>query len=244
MDAPQRRDVTMSLREAVEKERSRPIFSSGSESLDRLLGSGLRAGEMVEVFGESATGKTQIGIQSSILVAAAGFTSAYIDAEGQFRPERAEAVCRRRGLDPDVILPRIYRLRAEDTQRQARAIEILNERVRDCRMVVVDTVTKNFTLEHPGPKAIPARQAALGAYLNVLSRDAYANGRAVLLLDRVASAGQGSASREVDIGGETLRHFVQKAVHLSRRGSAIYAEADGAIGRESVTLRITDRGVE
>jgi DNA repair protein RadA len=242
-DAPEGREVRISLREAVEKERSRPVFSSGSDRLDRLLGSGFRSGEMVEIYGESATGKTQLGIQSAILVASLGLTSGYVDTEGQFRPEKVDAICRSRGLDPDAILPRIYLLRAEGSQQQRRAVGIFNERLKDCRMVVVDTVTRNFSLEYPGAKMVPARQAALGAYLNLLSRDAYMHGRAVLLLNRVAATGAESASRDVDIGGDTLRHFVQKAIHLSRTGSEITAVDDGAPGSETITMRITDRGL-
>ncbi len=238
------RSLTRTLRAALDRDSSRLGLSSGSVTLDELLESGFRTGQMVEVYGESATAKTQLGLQSALLAAAEGFTSAYVDTEGQFRPERIQSMCLNRGLDPEKILPLVYCFRAEDTRKQLEAIPRFGEELEGCRMVVVDTVTKNFTLEFPGARLVPTRQAALGAYLNRLARDAYSNDRAVLLLNRVASTGTGEASREVDIGGETLRHFVQRAIHLSRRGTSIWAEADEGSGRAGVTLKITDRGLE
>jgi RecA/RadA recombinase len=236
----------MSLREASELEKTRLSISSGAEALDRILGAGFRTGEMVEVFGASGTGKTQLAIQSSLSAASAGFTCAYIDAEGQFRPERLSSICENRGYDPAKILPLVYCVRAENTQQQLGSIAMINENenLRDCKLVVVDTVTKNFTLEYGGSRMVANRQTALGAYLNRLARDAYIHDRAVLLLNRVASVGLDEGAREVDIGGETLRHFVQKVVRLRRRGEEVYASLADERTQSEVRMRITDRGLE
>src|ERR1700733_12091492 len=87
------RPLTMSLREAVELDGTRLSFSSGSGALDRLLGGGFRTAEMVEVFGASGTGKSQLAIQSAVSAASAGYSCAYVDCEGQFRPERLSSIC-------------------------------------------------------------------------------------------------------------------------------------------------------
>jgi RecA/RadA recombinase len=238
--------LTMSLRKASERDRERQVFSSGSKAIDGLLGGGFRTGELVEVFGASGTGKTQLAMQSTISVAAAGFSCAYIDSEGQFRPERLASMCENRGLESSKILSRVYCIRVDGTQQQMEAITMIRgqESLKRCRMVVVDTVTRNFTLEFGGSRLVASRQAALGAYLNRLARDAYRHDRAVLLLNRVASVGRDENSREVDIGGETLRHFVQAAIWLQRRVDHVYASlADGQNARE-VETRISNLGLE
>jgi DNA repair protein RAD51 len=236
----------MTLREAVERDKGRRVFSSGSGSLDRMLGGGFRTGEMVEVFGASATGKTQLATQSTLGVASAGLSCAYVDSEGKFRPERLASMCESRGLDPAKILPLVYCIRVDDTQQQLAAIGMVNENenLRNCAMVVVDTVTRNFTLEFGGARALASRQTALGAYLNRLARDSYGRDRAVLLLNRVATVGQEEEAREVDIGGETIRHFVQKVVHLRRRGDDVYASLAEETREAEVRMRITARGLE
>ncbi len=236
----------MTLRQASERDGDRLVFSSGSQAIDRLLGGGFRTSEMVEVFGASGTGKTQLALQSTISVAAAGFSCAYVDSEGQFRPERLSSICEARGFEPAKVLPSVFCVRADSTQQQLDAISMVrgNENLRRCRMVVVDTVTRNFTLELGGSKLVASRQSALGAYLNRLARDAYSHDRAVLLLDRVASVGRDEYAREVDIGGETLRHFVQRAIRVQRRGGNVYASrADEGNTGEEKTM-ITARGLE
>lgn len=234
----------ISLRGAREREGKRLLFSSGSKALDRLLGGGFRTGELVEIFGAGGTGKTQLGIQSAVSTAAAGFSCGYVDTEGQFRAEKVASICESRGFDPDKILPRVYLIRADDSVHQVRVLEIVNEKIRDCKMIVVDTVTKNFTLEFGGSRMIAKRQTALGAYLNHLARDAFANDRAVLLLNRVASVGADEFAREVDIGGETIRHFIQKALRLQRRGAGVRATLEDEEETGEIEMKISARGLE
>ncbi len=235
----------MSLKYALELARRRSVFPSGSKAIDRLLGGGFRTGEVVEVFGASNTGKTQLAMQATLSPVAKGHTAAFIDTEGTFRPERLARMAECRGLDPDLVLSRVYFVRAESTTQQKEALRS-SKKLEGCRMVAVDTVTKNFTLEYGGTKMAARRQAALGAYLNRLDWDAFTHDRAIILTNRVASVGgpgTGSASRDVDIGGETLRHGVQKVLQLQRRGDQVHATLLGAEGREAET-RITESGLE
>jgi DNA repair protein RadA len=251
MDGPAERATgirTMSLKEAIDLAKRRGTFSSGSKGIDGLLGGGYRVGELVEVFGASGSGKTQLAMQATLSVTTAGHTCAYVDTEGTFRPERLSAMARRRGLDSDLLLSRIYHIRAEDTDRQVESAAAImrGPKFEDCRMVVVDTLTKNFTLEYGGSQWAAKRQTLLGAYLNELARDAYLRGRVVLLANRVASIGMQGTSREVDIGGETLRHFVQKTIHLKRlEDGRLYASLVGTDGEgPRVGLEITEKGIE
>jgi len=238
--------ATVTLREALEREEARPRFSTGSSGLDRMLGGGFKAGELVEVFGASGTGKTQLGLQTALSVAYAGHTCAYVDTEGQFRPERLSSISIARGQDPSTVLELVYCIRCESSSQQAEATAIVNakEDLRDCRMIIVDTLTRNFSLDYSGQRLVTSRQAALGAYLNRLARDACLHDRAVLLLNRVASVTVDGRDAEVDIGGQTLERFVQKAVHLQRTGENILASAVGGTSHDDIRLRITERGLE
>jgi RecA/RadA recombinase len=234
----------MSMRQALELDGRRVTFSSGSTTLDELLEGGFRTGELVEVFGASNTGKTQLAMQSAISAASQGLESVFIDTEGQFRPERLSSICVSRNVDPEMVLSRVYSVRAENTRRQVEAIASLRKEkdLSKCKMVIVDTLTKNFTLEYAGSRMAGKRQTALGAYLNRLSRDAYLHDRAVVLLNRVASIGSDGNEREVDIGGETVRHFAQKVLYLRRSGEFVMASRPDQTKVE-VRTRITDSGL-
>ena len=53
-----------------------------------------------------------------------------------------------------------------------------------CGLVVVDTLTRNFSVELPGRANLASRQASLNVHLSEMARDAYLNGRAYLLTKR------------------------------------------------------------
>jgi RecA/RadA recombinase len=235
----------MSLGYALDLAKRRSVFSSGSKAVDGLLGGGFRTGETVEVFGASNTGKTQLAMQSTLDPVSQGYTAAFIDTEGTFRPERLARMAENRGMDPDRVLSRVFFVRAESTVQQREALRT-SQKLEACKFVAIDTITKNFSLEYGGTKMAARRQAALGAHLNRLSWDAFAHDRAIILTNRVASVGDpatGTANREVDIGGETLRHAVQKVLHLQRRGDLVHASLLGPEAR-AVDTRISEIGME
>ncbi len=235
----------MSLKYALDLARRRTVFSSGSEGLDRLLGGGFRTGESIEVFGASNSGKTQAAMQATLSPASKGFTAAFVDTEGTFRPERLSKMAEARGLDADLVLSRVFVFRAETTAQQLEALRS-GRKLEGCKMVVVDTVTKNFTLELGGATMAPRRQAALATYLNRLNWDAIAHDRALVLTNRVAAVpGQviGAAYREVAIGGETMSRSVQKVVRLERNDGKVRATLLGRENRQ-VEASITSSGLE
>jgi DNA repair protein RadA len=215
----------MTLLDAVERKRTSGMISSGSTGIDDLLGGGYPISEIIEIYGESKTGKTQLALQASLSAASRGYGVLYVDTEGTFRPERIESMAQARGLDSVDLLSRIFCARAPDTAAQRRSLRLISERkdLRNCRMVVVDTLTKNFALEYPGKSNAPRRQGLLDVYLSSLGRDAFLNNRAVLLTNRVTVARTEGVSREVHVGGNTVEQMVNHAIHLTRSGGSVRA---------------------
>ena len=234
-----------SLGYALEMAKRRTVFSSGSSAVDGLLGGGFRTGESVEIHGDSGTGKTQLAMQATLAPVAAGHTAAFIDTEGSFRPERLAQMAEVRGLDSNKALSRVFVVRADSTTLQMEALK-KSQGLEDCRMVVVDTVTKNFTLEYGGQAMTGRRQVELAAYLNRLNWDAVVHDRSLVLTNRVASVadpGRGAESSEVSIGGDTLERAVMKTLGLRRTGSNVRITLAGP--EEGVAdTRITEKGME
>lgn len=224
----------------------RNVISSGSLAIDTLLEGGYRTGEIVEIFGESKTGKTQLAIQAVLSAAGSRLGAVFVDTEGTFRPERLAKMSELRGEDSKLILSRVFSIRAETTARQIESVSMMQNdpRVAGNKMLVVDTVSKNFSVEFGGERRLKMRQSLLSIYLNMLARDAVLNNRAVLLTNRVASWPFGGR-REVAVGGRSLRRFVTKAIHLTRRGTALDATL---MGREddggALSCSITEKGFE
>jgi DNA repair protein RadA len=225
--------------EAAKRAGSFPFFGSGSERLDGLLGGGYRAGTLTEIFGRSNSGKSQLAMQASVEAARAGHRTLYMDTEGSFRPERLQQMSAARGWDPERILEKVTYLRTDSAAEQMEAVREMNARpaTAPCRLVVVDTLTRNFSVELPGSSNLASRQGAIGVHLSEMARDAYLSGRAYILTNRVTFG----PAHDVGIGGRTVEQMVGASVLLERQGSRVVARRMGAGG--SVVLEMTERGV-
>lgn len=231
---------------ALKVSRSLGWLETGSATLDVLLGGGLGEGKITEVFGASNTGKTQLAVQACVMAAARGWRSVYVDTESTFRPERVEEIAESRGVEARTALESVYSVRARNVRGQVGVLQRMRDdpRVMSAKLVVVDTVTKNFTLEFPGREGTGRRQGALGAYLNRLAVDAYLRRRVVLLTNRVASVPGVADGKEVDLGGLTLRRFVSRSVRLRREGGSVLASLESSAGRRPVECHLSKRGFE
>jgi DNA repair protein RadA len=237
---------SITFAEALETAKSLGRLSSGSAGIDELLGGGYEEGKITEVFGASNSGKTQLAIQATVMAAAKGWRSVYVDTESTFRPERVVQMAESRGLDAKAALDSVYSVRGRDVEAQTRVLRRMvdDPRVSSSKLVVVDTVTKNFTLEFPGRERTGRRQGALGAYLNRIAIDAYLHRRVVLLTNRVASVPREGISQEVDLGGLTLRRFVSKSIRLRREGASVYANLESPDPGLPIRCQLTQKGFE
>jgi RecA/RadA recombinase len=219
---------SMTFAEALEGSSTLGTLGTGSPSLDQLLGGGYEQGKITEAFGASNSGKTQLAMQATVTAAARGWMSVYVDTESTFRPERVAEMAESRGLSSRDVLDMVFSIRAEDVAAQSNAVQRMTDdpRVSAANLVVVDTVTKNFSLEFPGNDKVGKRQGALGVYLNRLAIDAYLHKRVVLLTNRVASVTRDGRSEDVSVGGLTLGRFLSKAVRLRREEGWIFAELE------------------
>lgn len=212
----------MTGREARDRLASFPTFTSGSRGLDQLLGGGFRAGRVVEIFGKSNAGKTQLAMQAVLEAAARGETAAFIDTEGTFRPERIQLMARVRGHPRAGLLDRIEYLRVSTAAAQADSVRAIARKTETTpiRFVAIDTFTRNFSLDYPGRANLPSRQGALDVHLSEIARDAFLHGRAYLLTNRITFSQTGGEAR---IGGKTMEQLVHLSLHLERNEGGVTA---------------------
>jgi DNA repair protein RadA len=239
--------VSLALAEALDVARSLGRMSTGSPGMDGLLGGGYEEGRITEVFGPSNSGKTQLAIQATVMAASLGWRSVYVDTESTFRPERVVQMAESRGLDAKAALDSVFSLRARDVEAQSRVLKRMVEdpRVSSAKLVVVDTVTKNFSLEFPDRERVGRRQGALGGYLNRIAIDAYLHRRVVLLTNRVASVTKNGMSHDVNFGGLTLGRFVRKSVRVRREGGFVYANLEYPRNdAPPIRCRLSEKGFE
>ena len=104
-------------------------ISTGSKSLDTLLGGGIETGSITELFGEFRTGKTQLCHTLAVVcqlpssMGGAEGRCLYIDTEGTFRPERLLATAERFGLDGAEVLDNVACARAYNSDHQMKVLD-------------------------------------------------------------------------------------------------------------------------
>ncbi|GIL42978.1 hypothetical protein Vafri_790 [Volvox africanus] len=64
------------------------VLPTGCSAIDMLLGGGLREGTLVEIAGETSSGKTQLCLSATATTAYRGEAVMYMDTTGSFAPER------------------------------------------------------------------------------------------------------------------------------------------------------------
>jgi RecA/RadA recombinase len=140
------------------------IISTGSLSLDRLLGGGIRTGLVTDIYGPSGTGKSQLCF--SLCVNSAKYLKQkemimFVDTVGTFRPERVSEIANQ-GRNNE-ILDKIIFIRAFSTNDQIKSIK----KIYDIKplLIIIDSATSLFSTEYKGA----SRHLVLMNHLHELS---------------------------------------------------------------------------
>lgn len=223
-----REALDIRIKTALELKRERMKvgkITTGSKSLDELLGGGVETRTITEFFGEYGTGKTQLCHQLSVNVqlpedrGGLAAKAVYIDTEGTFRWERIEQMARGVGLDPDKVMENIYWIRAVNSHHQMAIAEKLFDLMGkdNIKLVVVDSLTGHFRAEFPGRENLAVRQQLLNRHLHQLMRLAEIYNAAVVVTNQVMAIPEvffGSPERPV--GGHVVGHAPGIRVQLRK----------------------------
>ncbi|HKU48600.1 MAG TPA: ATPase domain-containing protein [Nitrososphaera sp.] len=224
------------------------LISTGSESLDDLLGGGIRSGMITDVYGESGSGKTQLCFTLAVNCAKNGDRVLFVDTAGTFRPERILEI----GTSREV-LEKITYLRAFGTADQVSVVQKIPQL--DPQLLIIDTVTSLFSAEYSGP----SRHLAIMKHLHDLAISAMASHCAVVITNMVRNvpatvidqAGRNVAqaiipSQQREYLGSSVSiysHFKLKLEIVDARNSVFRAVLVQPPGKDPATFGITSRGI-
>ena len=212
----------------VHEERKQLIhITTGSSAVDKLLGGGIEAGSLTEIFGEFRTGKTQIchtlAVTAQLPVSMGGSEGKvmYVDTEGTFRPERIVSIAERFGLDPAATLENIGVARAFNSDHQSQLLILASAIMSLDRysLLIVDSATALYRTDYIGRGELASRQNSLGKFLRNLQRLADEFGIAVVYTNQVVAQVDGGSMFVADakkpIGGHIMAHA--STIRLSLR---------------------------
>jgi DNA repair protein RAD51 len=193
------------------------FISTGSSSLDELLGGGIEPGNITELDGEFRTGKTQIRptwcdtAQVPRGEGGAGGRALLIDTEGGFRPARITQIAERFGLDPRAVLDNISVARAHNSEHQMELLTAASAMMAESlyAILIVDSATALFRTDYTGRGELADRQQKLAQFLRQLAIIAQVYNVAVVITNQVTANPGGSMfvrDNTTAIGGNIMAH--------------------------------------
>jgi len=202
--------------------------------LDKLLGGGVPLGSVVEVYGPSGTGKTQLCHQLAVNVqlpredGGLQGKAAYIDTEGKFRPRRIESIARFMGVDPESVLTGILVARVFTMDAFERAVVSLEKLVsyHKVKLVVVDAFSQVLreAFERGGHLA---KYEAILRYLAIFRRLARPSRVAVVLIDHAIAKMDDPLGFD-SAGGRWVRNLVDIRIRIERLDGKMLAKLEFA----------------
>lgn len=143
------------------------MIQTGIQKLDGLLGGGIRCGIITDIFGASATGKTQLALQICINALRNDIEILYQDTTGGFRPERMLTLIKSQNLDPK-LLDRVRVGRITNTPEQIKYLEKISE-IKNIGLVVIDNVTDLFSFEYSKESNLLEKHVSFMEYMHNLA---------------------------------------------------------------------------
>ena len=179
----------------IEKRKTVQKLTSGTASIDELLGGGFETQSICEVYGQFGSGKTQIGHQlavNTILPISQGGLNGevfYIDTEDTFRPERITQMAEAVGMDPTHAMERIHVARAYNSAHQMLLVDEIKRMSKsiDVKLVIVDSLTSHFRSEYVGRGMLAPRQQKLNRHLKELKQLSDVQNALILVTNQVMS---------------------------------------------------------
>ena len=229
-------------------------ISTGSENFDKLLEGGVEAGSVTEVFGEFASGKTQVAHLLAVHCIKENPKSfvVYIDSEGSFRPERIKDFSKGIGIDGAEVLKKILVVRALNSNHQIVMSEKINELIgkdkKDIKLVIVDSLTTYFRAEYIGRGKLNERQQKLNRYMHTLMKLANINNLVVLVTNQVMFRPDAMFGDPITaIGGAIVAHASKTRIYLrkGKKGSRVAKLIDSPhIADGECNFFVTESGLE
>lgn len=190
-------------------------ITTGSASLDALLGGGVETQAITEAHGSFGSGKSQLALQLAVNVqlpeekGGLKGNCVFIDTESTFRPERISQLAMALNLDPQKVLKNIFVGRAYNSDHQMLLAEKAKDMVTDknVKLIVIDSLTSHFRSDYSGRGELAPRQQKLNRHLHALQRMADSYNIAVYITNQVMSRPDVMfGDPTAPIGGHVLGH--------------------------------------
>jgi DNA repair protein RadA len=229
--------------------------STGSKTLDGLLGGGIETQALTEVAGEFGSGKSQLCHTLSVIgnmpkeKSGFGGNVIFIDTENTFRPERVHEIAEAYGVDPEKILSQIFVCKIYNSSHLELIVKELARYLEElrARLVIIDSMISLHRAEFSGRETLWDRQQRLNSMLHRLSRFAEVYNIAFILTNQISANPDGMFSGDPNkvTGGNIMAHATTYRIFFRKAGHNRIAVMQDSPCHEygSVKFTISEKGI-
>ena len=232
-------------------------ISTGSQSLNAMLGGGIETGAITEVYGAYGSGKTSIAHQLTVNVqlpkdkGGAEGMAVWIDSEGTIRPEYIAKLAEVQGLDSKEALKNFRGVRSFNSDHQVLLAEKVEELIKEglpVKLIIIDSLMGHFRSDFSGRGELATRQQKLNKHLHTLMKLASQYNLAIYVTNQVMAKPDTFFGDPTEaIGGHVLHHASTYRVYLRRgkKGTRVAKLVDAPAMPESEAIfQVTEKGIE
>jgi len=212
------------------------LISTGLLGLDDLLGGGIVAGAIIDIFGPGGSGKTQLAMQISLNSLQDGFVL-YQDTTGGFRPERMMQLIKLKNLQSS-LLDKMIIARITNTREQFEYLKKISE-IKP-KLVVIENITDLFTFEYSRETNSLEKHVRFMEYMHLLSMISIKTRIPIVVTNTVRS----SDDQEIESLNKSISMFTHKKIRLEKDGKIYKAQVLPSFGKKKEILyEITEAGL-
>ena len=203
--------------------------------LDKLLGGGIAAGIVTDIFGPSGSGKTQLAMQ--ICVNAIGGKIIFQDPRGSFRPERVLQLMQARNLGAE-LLDNIIVARPTNTAEQVGHLEKISQ-IRPT-LVIMEDITDLFSFEYSREENSLEKHKTFMKYMRSVSLLGIQNKIPIVVTNAVRETG----TQQRENLDKSISIFTHKKIKLLKGQHGLVAQVLPSFGaRKEIAYKITQEGL-
>ena len=211
------------------------MISTGLKKLDGFLSGGIPEGVIVDIFGGSGTGKTQLLLQILINCVENGGSVLYFDTTGGFRPERILEI-QNMGASNSHYLNQITISRIRNTSEQIKSLGDIGD---GFSLVAIDNITDLFSYEYRRDESTFEKNSLFIKYMRELSKLAISKKIPVVVTNMI----RGIDGREVENMRGAIDPFTHIKIHLFKKSSRFGGRVYWALGSADFSFAIEAAGL-
>ena len=242
--------------EVWEKRKEIGKITTGSKTLDALLGGGIETQTITEAYGAFSSGKSQLGFQLAVNVqmpkekGGLNGRCLFIDTESTFRPERMVQMAEAKELDPKKVLKNILVAKAYNSDHQVVLAEKAKDMIKEhnIKLLIVDSLMAHFRTDYTGRGELNPRQQKLNRHIHTLQKLADTYNMAIYVTNQVmARPDIMFGDPTIHVGGHVVGHGTGVRMYLrkSKATKRIARLIDSPhLPEGEAIFTITEKGVE